>query len=106
MEGGVAILNRAAGRDFTNKVTLDLRYKGGGEGSYVVNSEKASSRQRKRGHRKCRKPGAGVLGMFEEQPGSQRVARASLSEGRETGVRWTGSLEPIFEGLEGDFNPL
>lgn len=72
----------------------------------MVNSEEKSSRQRKRGHRKCRKPGAGVLGMFEEQPGNQCVARASLSKGVETDVRWRGSLGPISEGLEGDFNPL
>lgn len=41
---GGAILNKVAGKDFTNKVTLDLRYKGGGEGSYIVNSEEEGSR--------------------------------------------------------------
>ena len=29
---GGAILSKVAGKDFTNKVTLDLRYKGGREG--------------------------------------------------------------------------
>ena len=61
---GGAILNKVAGKDFTNKVTLDLRYKGGGEGSYIVNSEEERSRQRKREYRKCRKTGVGVLCMF------------------------------------------
>lgn len=31
---GGAILSKVAGKDFTDKVTLDLRYKGGREGSY------------------------------------------------------------------------
>ena len=61
---GGAILNKVAGKDFTNKLTLYLRYKGGGEGSYIVNSEEESSSQRKREHRKCRKTRLSVLCMF------------------------------------------
>lgn len=53
--GGVAILNRVVGKDLPTKVTLELRYKVLGA-SHMVYSGEESSVQRKRGHRRYRKP--------------------------------------------------
>lgn len=60
---GGAILSKVAGKDFTNKVTLDLRYKGGREGSYqLIQRRKVVVRGRE--NTKCRKTGVGVFLMF------------------------------------------
>lgn len=48
----------------------------------MVYSGDKSSMQRKRGHRRYRKPDAGFLHVFEDQPGSQCVARADFTKGR------------------------
>lgn len=83
--GGVAVLNRVAGKDLTIKVTLELRSRAGEVASYTGSQGRRASAHRKRGHRELRKPEAGVLNTLEERDTRKPVLGQSPPEQEEVG---------------------